>query len=80
MANALRAVLEAGATPVAVGSGVMNDLVKYAAFKLDRPYLCVATAASMDGYTSAGAPLSERGLQEDHPVPPGRAPCWAIST
>lgn len=52
------------AVPVAVGSGVINDVVKYAAFKLGRPYLCVATAASMDGYTSAGAPLSEKGFKK----------------
>ena len=69
--KARRAVLAARATPVAIGSGVINDLVKYAAFGLDRPYLCVATAASMDGYTSAGvAPVRAR-VQEDHPVPPG---------
>ena len=49
---------------VAIGSGVMNDVVKHAAFTLSRPYLCVATAVSMDGYTSAGAPLSEKGFKK----------------
>lgn len=62
-----------GATPVAVGSGVMNDVVKHAAFGLGRDYLCVATAASMDGYTSAGAPLSERGFKKTIPCRPARA-------
>ena len=52
------------AVPIAVGSGVINDLVKFASFQLGRPYLCVATAASMDGYTSAGAPLSEKGFKK----------------
>lgn len=61
------------ATPVAVGSGVINDVVKYAAFKLGRPYLCVATAASMDGYTSAGAPLSEKGFKKTIQCRPPRA-------
>lgn len=61
------------ATPVAVGSGVMNDVVKHAAFGLGRDYLCVATAASMDGYTSAGAPLSERGFKKTIPCRPARA-------
>ncbi len=61
------------ATPIAVGSGVINDLVKYAAFRLDRPYLCVATAASMDGYTSAGAPLSDRGFKKTIATRPARA-------
>ena len=61
------------ATPVAIGSGVINDVVKYAAFRLDRPYLCVATAASMDGYTSAGAPLSDKGFKKTIPTRPARA-------
>jgi glycerol-1-phosphate dehydrogenase [NAD(P)+] len=60
-------------TPVAIGSGVLNDLVKYAAFRLDRPYLCIATAASMDGYTSAGSPLSDRGFKKTIPCRPARA-------
>src|SRR5437762_10951210 len=38
------------AIPVAVGSGTINDLVKLTAHRLQRPYLCAATAASMDGY------------------------------
>ena len=49
--------------PVAVGSGVINDLVKYAAHRRDRSYSCVATAASMDGYSSAGSPLSDQGFK-----------------
>jgi glycerol-1-phosphate dehydrogenase [NAD(P)+] len=49
--------------PIAVGSGVINDLVKWAAFQKDRPYLSIATAASMDGYASAGAPLSQDGFK-----------------
>lgn len=65
LATELASVLATdGSVPVAVGSGVINDVVKYAAFKLGRPYLCVATAASMDGYTSAGAPLSEKGFKK----------------
>src|SRR6185436_12259723 len=44
------------AIPVAVGSGTINDLVKLAAHRAERPsYMCVATAASMDGYTAFGA-------------------------
>ena len=74
LADDLRAVLaKDSATPIAIGSGVINDLVKYAAFQLNRPYLCVATAASMDGYTSAGAPLSDRGFKKTIPTRPARA-------
>lgn len=72
LANALRAELRPGETPVAVGSGVMNDVVKHAAFTLGIPYLCVATAASMDGYTSAGAPLSEKGFKKTIPCRPAK--------
>ncbi len=64
LSSALQAVLASDeAVPVAIGSGVLNDVVKHAAHALDRPYFCVATAASMDGYTSAGAPLSDRGFK-----------------
>lgn len=74
LAEELRTVLaRTQAVAVAVGSGVINDLVKYAAFQVDRPYLCVATAASMDGYTSAGAPLADRGFKKTIQCRPARA-------
>jgi glycerol-1-phosphate dehydrogenase [NAD(P)+] len=74
LAEELRAILaQDQATPVAIGSGVINDLVKYAAFQLNRPYLCLATAASMDGYTSAGAPLSDKGFKKTIATRPARA-------
>jgi len=38
---------------VAVGSGVINDLCKWSSFELGLPYVVVATAASMNGYSSA---------------------------
>ncbi len=72
LADSLGAALRPGETPVAIGSGVMNDVVKYAAFQRGIPYLCVATAASMDGYTSAGAPLSEKGFKKTIPCRPAR--------
>ncbi|MEM9012824.1 MAG: iron-containing alcohol dehydrogenase [Pseudomonadota bacterium] len=61
------------AVPVAVGSGVINDLVKFAAFSVDRPYWCVPTAASMDGYASGGAPLSDAGFKKTIPCRPAAA-------
>ena len=51
------------AVPVAVGAGTLNDLVKLAAFDLGRDYACVGTAASMDGYTGSGAPMSRDGVK-----------------
>jgi len=56
-------IAQTNAVPVAVGSGVINDLVKYAAFRQGRDYSCIGTAASMDGYSSAGSPLSDKGFK-----------------
>lgn len=42
---------------LAVGSGTVNDLTKYSAAKANKPYAVVATACSMNGYTSANASL-----------------------
>jgi glycerol-1-phosphate dehydrogenase [NAD(P)+] len=52
------------AIPVAVGSGTLNDIVKLAAHRCGRPYMVVATAASMDGYTSDGAPITRDGFKQ----------------
>lgn len=74
LADRLRDVLAVDeAVPVAVGSGVINDVVKHAAFGLKREYLCVGTAASMDGYTSAGAPLSDKGFKKTIQCRPAKA-------
>jgi glycerol-1-phosphate dehydrogenase [NAD(P)+] len=61
------------AIPIAVGAGSINDLVKLAAHQCDRPYLAVATAASMDGYTAYGASITYRGSKQtfDCPAPKG---------
>ena len=56
--------------PVVVGTGVLNDLVKFAAFKAGQSYCCVPTAASMDGYASAGSVLSDQGFKITHNCAP----------
>lgn len=49
---------------IAVGSGVINDLAKFGAFRHDDQYICVPTVASVDGYTSATAAINdERGAK-----------------
>lgn len=53
---------------IAVGSGTINDIVKMATFKLGRSYQCVATAASMNGYTSAIAAVLSRGVKRTLPA------------
>lgn len=56
--EALRQQLGGPALPVvAVGSGTVNDIAKAAAHQAGVPYAVVATAPSMNGYTSALAAL-----------------------
>lgn len=50
--------------PVAVGAGTINDLVKLAASELNLPYLCVPTAASVDGFTSYGSAILKDGYKQ----------------
>ena len=53
-----------GAVPVAVGSGVINDLTKRASGELGFRYMVVGTAASMDGYTAANAAITKDGMKQ----------------
>ncbi|PID77497.1 MAG: hypothetical protein CSB24_01095 [Deltaproteobacteria bacterium] len=48
---------------LAVGSGVVNDLVKWVSFLKKKPYITVPTAASMNGYASANVAASIGGLK-----------------
>ena len=48
---------------VGVGSGVIQDLCKYVAHTNNLPYFVVATAPSMDGYTSTGAAMIMGGMK-----------------
>jgi len=74
LATDFRQVLsDADIVPVALGSGVINDLVKFAAFLEEKPYFSIATAASMDGYASAGAPLARDGFKITIPARAPRA-------
>jgi glycerol-1-phosphate dehydrogenase [NAD(P)+] len=59
------------AIPLAVGSGTINDLTKLAAHHSSRPYMAIATAASMDGYTAFGSSITKDGLKQtfDCPAP-----------
>ncbi len=57
------------AIPIAVGSGVLNDLVKLSSHRLNRRYICVGTAASMDGYTAYGASITFEGNKQTFECP-----------
>lgn len=79
--------------PVAVGSGVVNDLTKLASGEIgDLPYLVCATAASVDGYSSFGAAIrSPEGAKQTYACPAPRvivadlnvmrtAPAWMAAS
>ncbi|QCR19882.1 sn-glycerol-1-phosphate dehydrogenase [Agrococcus sp. SGAir0287] len=57
----LRAV---DAVAVVVGAGTLGDVVKLASHELGRPYACVATAPSMDGYAAFGASIVRDGYKQ----------------
>lgn len=48
---------------IGIGSGVIQDLCKYVAFENNLPYFIVASAPSMDGYTSSGAAMILGGMK-----------------
>ena len=48
----------------AVGSGTIHDVVRFVGNKMRIPFISVPTAASVDGFTSKGAPLIFRGFKQ----------------
>jgi len=51
---------------IAVGSGTINDVVKFVSSKTKIPYGIVATAPSMDGYASSVSPLIVNGFKRTY--------------
>jgi len=66
-ANVRRACGSADAL-VAVGSGTINDLCKFAAAQDGKPYVVYATAPSMNGYTSMNAAITVDGHKKTLPA------------
>ncbi len=60
---------EVDAIAVAVGSGTVNDLCKYGSSLVERPYMVVGTAASMDGYASFGASIEYNECKQTFSCP-----------
>jgi glycerol-1-phosphate dehydrogenase [NAD(P)+] len=60
-----------GAIAVSVGSGVINDLCKLCSHHHNQSYLSIATAASVDGYSSFGASIVYQNAKQtfDCPAP-----------
>lgn len=72
-----RVLEEKGSVLVAVGSGVINDLCKLSSYRHSQQYMCVATAASVDGFTSASAIVNdERGAKINIQT---SAPCVVVA-
>lgn len=59
---------------LAVGSGTINDLVRFVSSRTGIPYICIPTAPSVDGYASTVVPLLMDGFKR---TVPGTYP-WAI--
>jgi glycerol-1-phosphate dehydrogenase [NAD(P)+] len=76
-AETVREILKTrDAVAVAVGAGSINDICKLASDPLGAGYLCVATAASVDGYASHGAPMTSGGFKKTVPC---RAPLGIVA-
>lgn len=69
--DAVRSRARDASVLVAVGSGVITDIVRYAAHLDGRDFVSVPTAASMDGYASSVAALQIDGVKVTYPA---RAP------
>jgi glycerol-1-phosphate dehydrogenase [NAD(P)+] len=65
---------------VPVGSGVICDLGKWSAFQRSIPFVPFATAASMNGYSSANIAITRGGVKSlgEAAAPPAVASCPAI--
>jgi glycerol-1-phosphate dehydrogenase [NAD(P)+] len=55
---------------VAVGSGVITDVVRYTSDRGDADFISVPTAASMDGYASGVAAMEFDGVKQTYPARP----------
>ena len=64
----IRAATAAADALIAVGSGTINDLCKYAAALDRKPYIVFGTAPSMNGYTSVNAAITVAGHKKSLPA------------
>jgi glycerol-1-phosphate dehydrogenase [NAD(P)+] len=62
-------ILDRNAYPISVGSGTINDIVKLASHESGRRYIAVATAASVDGYSSYGSAILRDGFKQTMACP-----------
>lgn len=67
-ADAVRLGSAAADALIAVGSGTINDLAKFAAARDGKPFAVFATAPSMNGYASANAAITVEGHKKTLPA------------
>ncbi|MEX2444682.1 MAG: iron-containing alcohol dehydrogenase [Alkalispirochaeta sp.] len=63
---------EGAAAALAIGSGTLNDVAKFGAYKAGVYAGCIATAPSMNGYTSGIAAVLSNGVKTTQPCTPTR--------
>lgn len=68
--DAIRA--EGATAALAIGSGTLNDVAKFGAYKAGIYAGCIATAPSMNGYTSGIAAVLSDGVKTTQPCTPTR--------
>ena len=73
-----KATQKAGAL-IAIGSGTINDLCKFASAQDKKPYAVFATAPSMNGYTSVNAAITEHGHKKSLPAQAPRGAFFDLS-
>lgn len=58
---------------IGAGSGVISDLTKWIATRLDRPFISCGTAPSMNGYTSITATITQNDIKISEWLNPANA-------
>jgi glycerol-1-phosphate dehydrogenase [NAD(P)+] len=53
-------------TYLAVGSGTITDITRFVSHRTQAAFIALPTAASVDGFTSVGAPLVIQGLKQTY--------------
>jgi glycerol-1-phosphate dehydrogenase [NAD(P)+] len=74
-ARRIRSATASADALIAVGSGTLNDLCKFASAADGKPYAVFATAPSMNGYVSLNAAITEHGHKKSLPA---QAPAGAF--
>ena len=77
--SALREATQKSGALIAVGSGTINDLCKFASALDGKPYAVFATAPSMNGYMSVNAAITEHGHKKSLPAQAPRGAFFDLS-